>query len=182
MQALAVLHARHNLIRKLSPNLGRLQSLRTLYLDHNKIEDLPSDLFNINHLRDLSVADNELDAIPAGMRKLFQLHHLSLARNWINNVDGRELHMLISLKASCFAQNQCLNGNRWKGEGARFDLNESEIASVRWGVMSSHAGPTHLTTVYSVLWSMMTPPEFSRRPHTPHHCLLISSVGRLPVF
>ena len=99
LQALTVLHARHNQIRKLSPNIGRLQALRTLYLDHNSLEELPGDLFNINHLRDLSVNDNELDAIPQGLRKCFQLHHLSLARNWINNVDGRELHMLISLKA-----------------------------------------------------------------------------------
>eukprot|EP00618_Florenciella_parvula_P035652 CAMPEP_0119528726 /NCGR_PEP_ID=MMETSP1344-20130328/42854_1 /TAXON_ID=236787 /ORGANISM="Florenciella parvula, Strain CCMP2471" /LENGTH=1363 /DNA_ID=CAMNT_0007568175 /DNA_START=224 /DNA_END=4315 /DNA_ORIENTATION=- len=108
LQALTVLHARHNQIRKLSPNIGRLQALRTLYLDHNSLEELPGDLFNINHLRDLSVNDNELDAIPQGLRKCFQLHHLSLARNWINNVDGRELHMLISLKAIDLQDNGCV--------------------------------------------------------------------------
>ncbi|WP_028980652.1 leucine-rich repeat domain-containing protein [Sporocytophaga myxococcoides] len=73
-------------IKKISPELGKLNELKELNLFSNKIEDFPSVILELKGLRRLDLGANELISLPEDIDKLDQLEYLTIILNNITTL------------------------------------------------------------------------------------------------
>lgn len=83
-------------MRKLPPEIGKLNALKRLVLVHNSIKVLPEAIGNLRKLEILDAGHNEIEILPSSIGKLANLRKLDLRRNEISSLP-KELFTLPNL-------------------------------------------------------------------------------------
>jgi small GTP-binding protein len=92
-------------IKRIPPDIAKLQDLEVLILEKNQIAELPTELFELPRLKELYLKDNGITSLPRNISRLTSLRKLDLSKNQLRDLP-LELCELKELETLDVAENR----------------------------------------------------------------------------